>query len=250
MRYRITHSLLYPFAFGLPATVPFPVKFFTMSQVSIQDLVYRGRLSSRTKSLRIELSFCSFGLVWVRLRFIYFARSLHFVMNHVFDPTSKKFPIAPILFNSAKSVTSLWMSSCIPNNPSTRLWLLIYFSRSLHFVMNHVFDPTSKKFPCRLGEKSYKNHFKWVPEGCRGWLLALLGRAFGSPWGPWGGLLGHLIVQRPPGQKQTPKVWKLAAPWGTQRNPKMTVFPWKPQRQVEFKEEITAQRILAKNMHF
>ena len=46
-------------------------------------------------------------------------------------------------------------------------------------------------------------------------------------WPSWGGLLGHLSVQRPPGQKQTPKVWKLAAPWGTQRNPKMTVFLWK-----------------------
>ena len=174
-----------------------------MSQVSIQDLGYRGRLSSRTKSLRIELSFCwwwvcSFGLVWVRLRFIYSSRSLHFVKNHRFDPTSKKFPIDPILFNSAKSVTSLWMSSCIPNNPSTRLWLL-----TLAGWVRNLTKITSNGFPKAVGD---------------------------GFWPSWGGLLGHLSVQRPPGQKQTPKVWKLDAPWGTQRNPKMTVFPWKPNK--------------------
>ena len=136
-----------------------------MSQVSIQDLVYRGRLSSRTKSLRIELSFCwwwvcSFGLVWVRLRFIYFSRSLHFVKNHRFDPTSKKFPIAPILFNSAKSVTSLWMSSCIPNNLSTRLWLL-----TLAGWVRNPTKITSNGFPKAVGD---------------------------GFWPSWGGLLGHL----------------------------------------------------------
>ena len=65
-----------------------------------------------------------------------------------------------ILFNSAKSVTSLWMSSCIPNNPSTRLWLL-----TLAGWVRNLTKITSNGFPKAVGD---------------------------GFWPSWGGLLGHL----------------------------------------------------------
>ena len=69
--------------------------------------------------------------------------------------------------------------------------------------------------------------------------LGALGRAFGSPYCP-----------KAPRTETDTKSVKVGRSLGYPKEPQNDSFPMKPQRQVEFKEEITAQRIVAKNIIF